>query len=210
MAELQAPCRRKFSETDAQGSGLGSNLFSAKNTPDQHDNSQQQNYIMSTNQEPQKTLEVKIRPFSNQNNQERPDQKGASRVHLCSEALRELSLGAGQICYLWKVNETPERRREAIVWPTLEKSLSKKVVQMSKTFQEATGFKLADDLKICAAESPNVKIAETIVLRDLTGEEASTIPELVGEEKQHWEWFLKESLGKSKWEGVWRLGFVHS
>jgi AAA family ATPase len=151
---------------------------------------------MSNTLEPQRTLEVKIRPFSNQNSQERPDQKGASRVHLSSDALRELSLGAGQLCYLWKVNESPEQRREAVVWPTLEKSLSKKVVQMSKTFQEATGFKLADDLKIIAAESPNVKIAEKIVLRDVTAEDVSTVAELTDEEKQHWEWYLKESLSK--------------
>lgn len=39
----------------------------------------------------QKTLEVKIRPYSGQN-QERPDQKGISRVHLCKEALLDLSM----------------------------------------------------------------------------------------------------------------------
>lgn len=39
----------------------------------------------------QKTLEVKIRPYSGQN-QERPDQKGISRVHLSREALLDLSM----------------------------------------------------------------------------------------------------------------------
>ncbi len=146
---------------------------------------------MSDSLETRKTLEVKIRPFNHPNNQERPDQKGASRVHLCSETLRELRLEAGQLCYLWKVGDTPEQRREAIVWPALEKNLNKKVVQVSKTFQEATGFKLADDLEICAAENKNIPVAETIVLRDVTAE-----TELTEEDKPYWEWFLKESLGR--------------
>jgi AAA family ATPase len=89
------------------------------------------------------------------------------------------------------VGDTPEQRREAIVWPALEKNLNKKVVQVSKTFQEATGFKLADDLEICAAENKNIPVAETIVLRDVTAE-----TELTEEDKPYWEWFLKESLGR--------------
>jgi AAA family ATPase len=150
---------------------------------------------MSNTQDIQKTLEVKIRPYSSQNNQERPDQRGVSRVHMCKEALMELGLQSGQACYLWKKDESSDTRRESVAWLTAEKNLSKKVVQMSKTFQEVCGYKLADDLIIGAAG--NVNIAESIVLSDVTiTEGAEPVPELESEDKPHWEWYLRENLGK--------------
>jgi hypothetical protein len=152
--------------------------------------------IMSNTQDTQKTLEVKIRPYSNQNNQERPDQRGISRVHMCKEALMELGLQSGQACYLCKKDEPSDKRREAVAWLTAEKNLSKKVVQMSKTFQEVCGFKLADDLIIGAAG--NVNIAGSIVLTDITTTEGGEpVPELSKEDKPHWEWYLRENLGRS-------------
>jgi AAA family ATPase len=150
--------------------------------------------MSNTPQDTQKTLEVKIRPYSSQNSQERPDQKGASRVHLCREALLDLKLESGQVCYITKLNESESKRREAIAWLTAEKSLSKKVVQMSKSFQEACGFKLGDDVKISAGGVMDV--AASVVLRDITAQDLDTIPELGAQDKPHWEWFLRESLGR--------------
>lgn len=146
--------------------------------------------VMENSQEPDRTLEVKIRPFSNPKYQEPPHQNGAARIHLNSEALRELDLKAGQLCYLWRADEGLKHMREAIVWPTNEKSMSKKIVQMTKPFQEATGFKLADDLKICATAIANqaVKVADVISLRDITGKD---VPELTEEETFCWQWFVK-------------------
>lgn len=149
--------------------------------------------IMPNTSDIQKTLEVKIRPYSNQNNQERPDQKGVSRVHVCREVLLDLRLESGQPCYLWKTSENKESKKEAIVWLTGEKSLSKKIVQMSKTFQEAYGFKLGDDLNIQAAGT--LAVTESIMLRDITLKDVETTAELSDEDKPHWEWFLRESLG---------------
>jgi AAA family ATPase len=148
---------------------------------------------MSNSQDTQKTLEVKIRPYSNQNSQERPDQKGTSRVHLCREALIDLKLESGQVCYLWKANESESEGREAIAWLTTEKSLSKKVIQMSKSFQEACSFKLGDDVKISTRGA--LEVAASIVVRDITAHELGTTPELGDQERPHWEWFLRESLG---------------
>jgi AAA family ATPase len=150
---------------------------------------------MSTIQDAKKTLEVKIRPYSNQNNQERPDQRGISRVHMSREALLELGLQSGQACYLWKKDDDLEIRKEAVAWLTAEKNLSKKVVQMSKTFQEVCGYKLADDLVIAAAG--NVNIAEKIILSDVT-EGSEPVPELEAADKPFWEWYLRESLGRFK------------
>jgi AAA family ATPase len=150
--------------------------------------------MSSTPQDTQKTLEVKIRPYSNQSIQERPDQKGASRVHLCREALLDLKLESGQICYISKVNEPESERREAVAWLTAEKSLSKKVVQMSKAFQEACGFKLGDDVKISTGGA--LDVATSVVLRDVTAQELDAVPELGNQDKPHWEWFLRESLSR--------------
>ena len=150
--------------------------------------------IMSNTQDIQKTLEVKIRPYSSPNNQERPDQKGVSRVHMCKEALMDLGLHSGQACYLWKKDESLDTRKEAVAWLTAEKNLSKKVVQISKTFQEVCGYKLADDLVIGPAGSVN--IADSIILRDVT-EGLEPVTELGSDDKPHWEWYLRENLGGS-------------
>jgi AAA family ATPase len=117
-----------------------------------------------------------------------------SRVHLCREALLDLKLESGQICYISKVNEPESERREAVAWLTAEKSLSKKVIQMSKSFQEACGFRLGDDVKISTGGT--LEVATSVVLRDVTPQELDTVPELGNQDKPHWEWFLRESLGR--------------
>lgn len=149
---------------------------------------------MSNIQDTQKTLEVKIRPYSNASNQERPDQKGASRVHLCRDALLDLKLDSGKPCYLWKTTETEDQRREAVAWLTTEKSLSKKVIQVSKTFQDLCGFKLGDDLIVKATGASYISPAESIILRDITAQNSDSTVELSEDERPHWEWFLRESL----------------
>ncbi|SZF00528.1 unnamed protein product [Blumeria hordei] len=147
---------------------------------------------MSTASTSVRCLEVKIRPYSGQNIHERPDQKGVARVHLCREALSDLNLVSGQVCYVRKCIECEDQRREAIVWLTSEKSLSKKVIQMSKTFQEVCGFKLGDDLLIQAAG--NLITAESVTLKDITPSES----ELGDEERPHWEWYIQENLTRAE------------
>jgi AAA family ATPase len=158
---------------------------------------------MSDTQDAEKILEVKIRPYSNPNSPDRPDQKGVSRVRLCAEALFELKLEAGQPCFIWK-SEHEDQKREAIAWPAAEK-LSKKVIQMPKAFQEACGFKLADDLNISAAGRA-VDAADLIVLRDVTVEAVGTTLELSDQDRPHWEWFLTESLSRSNFHLIVHFG----
>ncbi|RKF55631.1 ATPase family gene 2 protein [Erysiphe neolycopersici] len=141
-------------------------------------------------------IEVKIRPFSGINNQERPDQKGVSRVYLCKEALTELKLDPGQVCYLSKLDEPGHQKREAIVWLTFEKNLSKKVIQVSKTFQEACGLKLGDDIVVQAAGT--LRESEIIKLKDVTTLCNNDTPELGKEDKSHWEWYIRENLGRAE------------
>lgn len=149
---------------------------------------------MSGLPEPVKTMEVKIRPYASQNNQERPDQKGVARVHMSRDLLLDLRLDPGQSCYLWKADQDSSKRREAVAWLTSEKSLSKKVVQISKSFQEACGFKLGDDLHISAGGS--LKPAENVILKEISPQEADKVSELTPEDLIHWEWYLREPLGR--------------
>lgn len=151
---------------------------------------------MSNSQEMQKTLEVKIRPYPAQNS-ERSDLKGASRVHLNAESLRDLNLKSGSPCYLWKVGDGIEIRREAVAWVTTEKNLRNGITQTSKAFQEAYGFKLGDDAHICAG-GEIVTAATSVVLRDVTlGLATNEVAEIEGEDLSHWEWFLaKDALSK--------------
>ncbi|KAH8802819.1 putative ATPase family gene 2 protein [Xylogone sp. PMI_703] len=151
---------------------------------------------MAASSEAQKFLEVKIRPYASQNNQDRPDQKGVARVHMCRDILLDLRLDPGQPCYLWKTDQDPSKRREAIAWLTSEKALSKKVIQISKSFQEACGFKLGDDLYISSAGS--IKPAENVVLRDISIQEPEKLPELAAQDRVHWEWYLREALGRAE------------
>jgi AAA family ATPase len=161
-----------------------------------HENSQTRTYfIMSTNKDTQKTLEVKIRPFQN-SAIERADQKGLSRVHLSKEALFDLKLEAGQPCLLWKVGEDEGQKIEAIAWPTSEKSLGKKAAQMTRSFQEICGFKLSDELKISAGGS--LQMMESVIVKDTTA--LDTLPELKAKEKPAWDWLLREFL--CKWTPV--------
>ena len=146
---------------------------------------------MSIVKDTQKTLEVKIRPFQN-SAQERADQKGVSRVYLSKEALLDLRLDSGQPCYIWKVGENEDSRREAIAWPTSEKSLGKKAAQMTRSFQEICGFKLSDELKVSAAGS--LQTLETAILQDITAPDM--LSELKDEEKSSWDWPLREALCK--------------
>ncbi|KAH8667548.1 putative ATPase family gene 2 protein [Tricladium varicosporioides] len=146
------------------------------------------------NREAEKTLEVKIRPYSGSNNQERPDLKGISRVHLSRDALLDLRIESGQAIYLRKVDQDQDQSREAVAWLTVEKSLSKKVVQISKSFQEAAGYKLGDDLLVSAAG--DLKAAASVVLRDIT--ESENFVSIKDKDKVHWEWLLGQSLARAE------------
>jgi AAA family ATPase len=115
-------------------------------------------------------------------------------VYLSKEAIFDLRLEAGQPCFLWRAGEDEGQKREAIAWPTSEKSLGKKAAQMTRTFQEMCGFKLSDDLKISAAGP--LQMLETIVLRDVTA--LDSLSELTVEDKLVWDWPVRESLCKSK------------
>lgn len=140
-----------------------------------------------------KILEAKVRPWKNP--KERTDLQGVARVHLSSDAVQDLGLKPGQTCYIWKAGESPETRRQAVVWYTHENSMKKNIIQMSKTFQDICDLKLGDDLKISA--SGNLSEAEAISVKDLTAQEDSVkdIPEA---DKSMWESYIADTLCRCK------------
>jgi AAA family ATPase len=140
---------------------------------------------MSEIQNDRKILEVKIRSLPNQ---ERQDQRDVSRVFISKDALLDLRLEAGQLCYLWKLEDVGARRRQAIAWPAAQK-LNKNVIQMFKTFQDVCGFKLED--KIALAPAEDIQSAECVILKDITG-----IDGLKKGDLPHWEWYLEDKLGR--------------
>jgi AAA family ATPase len=107
-----------------------------------------------------------------------------------------LGLKSGLPCYLWK--DDPAKRREAIAWATTEKNLNKAIVQTSKSLQEAYGFKLGDDVNICAAGTELTRV-ESVILRDVTPKlSTSDVPEIEERDLLYWEWYLQqETLSKS-------------
>lgn len=102
----------------------------------------------------------------------------------------DLKLGNGDSCYIWKAENVPENKREAIVWTATERNM--KNVQIAKTFQDICGFKLGDDVKISAGPPGGVPTAESVVLRDITQETS----ELKKRDLAGWEWMIKENLSK--------------
>ncbi|CZT04628.1 hypothetical protein WAI453_007764 [Rhynchosporium graminicola] len=148
---------------------------------------------MSNIPDTKKTLEVKIRPFANQNFKERSDQKDVSRVYITSVALSELNLKPGMLIQIWKKDES--ERKEAIAWNTTEKANNKNVIQMFKTFREFCDFTLSDDLLICGAG--DVSTAGSVFLRDVTSQESGKITDISDEDRPHWEWFLRDSLSRA-------------
>lgn len=133
----------------------------------------------------QKALEVKIRTLPGQ---ERQDQKDLSRVFLSSDAMRDSRIEAGHPCYMWKIDDPGDQRREGLAWPSPQK-LNKNVAQMFKTFQETCGFKLEDRIAVAPAEG--LQTVSCVVLRD-TSSHAS----LNERDRPHWEWYMEDKLGR--------------
>jgi hypothetical protein len=132
-----------------------------------------------------KTLEVKIK---NKTVQERADQKDVSRVFFSKDALLDLRLEAGKLCYLQKIEDLQLPRRQVMAWPA-PAALNKGSAQMSKTLREACGFMPED--RVAAVPCGDISTTECVVLRDIT-----TIPALSESDRPHYEWKLGKDLGK--------------
>ncbi|RAL60273.1 hypothetical protein DID88_000053 [Monilinia fructigena] len=141
-----------------------------------------------------KILELKIRPYQAQS-QERPDFKNVARVYVCTDVLLDLQVKSGETCYLWKSSEGEHTRREAVIWLATEK-LSRKVVQVSKAFQEACGFRLSDEV-LNIAGGGELSVAKEILIKDV-GMVEGVMPELKGRVKIGWECILEDLFARAE------------
>ncbi|TGO11331.1 hypothetical protein BTUL_0112g00210 [Botrytis tulipae] len=141
----------------------------------------------------EKLLELKVRPYQAQS-QERPDFRNVARVYVCTDVLLDLQVKNGETCYLWKSSEGEHTRREAVIWLATEK-LSRKVVQVSKAFQEACGFKLSDD--VIVARGAKLEVAKEILIKDV-GMVEGVMRELTGDAEIAWKFVLDDLLARAE------------
>jgi AAA family ATPase len=136
--------------------------------------------------------EFKVRTFPKQ---ERQDQRDVSRVFLTAEVFMDFKLVNGQICRLWKSDDPDGPKRAGIAWTASQKPLNYNNIQMFKTFHTACGYTTDD--KLCIAPGGPVPAVDTVKIRDTTHESqtAEERLDLSEEDRPHWEWYLKESLG---------------
>lgn len=115
-----------------------------------------------------KNLDAKVRPLSN-TSLEKASLLGASRIYVSKDSLISLTgnLENGKHCLVERLDDQQETlKREASLYILPEKNLSPNVVMMTRAFQEATGFKLGDQVRISlAGVTPE---AVDVVMEDLS------------------------------------------
>jgi AAA family ATPase len=141
-----------------------------------------------------KSIDAKVRPLANPA-LEKASLVGAARIYVSKDSLIALTNGLenGKACLLEKMDDPQGQvpRREASLWILPEKNLSPNVVMMTRAFQEATGFKIGDQVRISLLES--MPDAEEVVVQDVSEEKTSE------ERSKHascWEYSLSLSMGE--------------
>ncbi|KAF4464939.1 aaa family atpase [Fusarium albosuccineum] len=126
------------------------------------------------------SIDAKVRPLAN-TSLEKSSLLGAARIYVSKDSLLSLigTLENGKHCLIKRLpgggsNNTnanedgpqDDLQREASLWILPEKNLSPNVVMMTRAFQDATGFKIGDLVRISlAGTTPD---AEEVVVRDVT------------------------------------------
>jgi AAA family ATPase len=158
-----------------------------------------------------KSIDAKVRPLSNVS-LERASLLGAARIYVSKDSLISLTggLDSGRPCVIESLQtddtssnaseaETgSKKRREASLWALPEKNVSANVVMMTRAFQEATGFKLGDIVRISLAETATPD-AEEVVVQDTTSE-ADQQKDTAADSKHSpcWEFSISVSLDRAE------------
>lgn len=158
-----------------------------------------------------KSIDAKVRPLSNVS-LERASLLGAARIYVSKDSLIALTggLDSGRPCIVESLQtddassnaseaESSKKRREASLWALPEKNVSANVVMMTRAFQEATGFKLGDVVRISLAEPAVVPDAEEVVVQDATSE-ADQQKDTAADSKHppSWEFSISVSLDRAE------------
>ncbi|GAB0137713.1 hypothetical protein EsDP_00005969 [Epichloe bromicola] len=117
-----------------------------------------------------RSVDAKVRPLANPA-LEKASLFGAARIYVSKDTLIALTNGLenGKPCAVEKLEDSEGLpRREASLWILPEKNLSPNIVMMTRTFQEATGFKIGDQVRISLLG--NMPDAEEVVVQDVSEE----------------------------------------
>lgn len=152
---------------------------------------------------PKKALSAKIRPLANAS-LEKATLLGAARLYVSKDSLIALTgeLVNGKACTIEKAavegeDEGKTIKREACLYVLSGQNVSPNVVQMSRAFQEATGFKIGDQVNIEALDAP-VADAEEVVVEDITKE-----PPNEGKRKIPLNWEMAVAVNLERAEQAW-------
>lgn len=142
-----------------------------------------------------RSVDAKVRPLANPA-LEKASLFGAARIYVSKETLIALTNGLenGKPCVVEKLEDHEGLpRREASLCILPEKNLSPNIVMMTRTFQEATGFKIGDQVRISLLG--NMPDAEEVVLQDVS-EESETKTKETRYPPPPWEYILSLSMGE--------------
>jgi AAA family ATPase len=148
-----------------------------------------------------KSIDAKVRPLAN-TSLEKASLLGAARLYVSKDSLIALTGGLdnGKACFIEKLDgEVTEDgsgplRREASLWVLPEKNLSPNVVMTTRTFQEATGFKIGDQVRLSLAEA-GTPDADEVVVKDMTEATTGKEDEAGMKHPLSWEASVSLSLG---------------
>ena len=142
------------------------------------------------------SIDAKVRPLSNPS-LEKASLLGAARIYVSKDSLLSLTgrLDNGKPCVLEKLDDGGTLRpiRDASLWNLPDKNVSPNIVMMTKAFQDASGFKLGDQVRITLRDS--VPDTHEVVLQDVNDGDA--LPDLDTKYPLCWESAISISLGKS-------------
>ncbi|KAG6018910.1 hypothetical protein E4U41_003510, partial [Claviceps citrina] len=144
------------------------------------------------------SVDVKVRPLANPS-LEKASLLGAARLYVSKDTLIALTDGLenGKPCVVERLGDAhdggvPVPRREATLWVLPEKNISPNIVMMTRAFQEATGLRIGDQVRISLLQGgEGMPSAEEVVVRP------------VGEEKEK----EKEaaSAGETRYPAGWEF-----
>lgn len=149
-----------------------------------------------------KSVDARVRPLAN-TSLEKSSLLGAARIYVSKDTLLSLNgnLENGKHCVVTRLESAANKedvpqeedlQREASLWILPEKNLSPNVVMMTRAFQEATGFKIGDTVRIAIAgttpEAEEVVVQEVTEVTDKTAAEFERMQRLEKGAKYPFPW----------------------
>lgn len=141
-----------------------------------------------------KAVEGKVRLQT----QELPNQKHAAKAFIHPNVFYDSGLQTGSLCTIEATTANGTSKRcQVIGWPSPDKNIAKNVVLLSRALQKAANLELGDAIRV--SDAGDVPEAETIVVKDVTPDNPSVVPDI----QKFWLWNIKGRLGRSRPTPTW-------